>query len=420
MQTVTASARTAIACVAGMLLSTCRPAPPAVDLDAIASRYIHLTRALARHDPTLIDHWLTDPPQADPGGRQPVATLRLAVDALSDEVETAALVTAGPARARAEWLQGQTRALGLAAQRLMGESLPFDTEARQAFGITPRRADRFRADRAREVLEQALPGAGPLGDRLAAFRKGFEAPTSARAAVLGEALGACREATYAAIPLPDDETIEVRFADALPWDAHARYLGGNRTLIEVNGSQPLDLSRALRLACHEGSAGHHPQHIWVATELVRARGWAERALVPGFGPALLLAEGAADAATDLALPPERRVTIYRDRLARVAGVTGRPADDFERLVRVEDAQAALEPLIADIAREYLDNRINAATATERLQQEVLMAAPEAFVFFIERRRTRILAYTEGRTLALERLGSTGLAGLHALFVPPAP
>ena len=100
--------------------------------------------------------------------------------------------------------------------------------------------------------------------------------------------------------------------------------------------------------------------------------------------------------------------IARQRLA---------ADDFALLIRIEDAQAAIEPLIADIAREYLDNRITAAAAAERLQQEVLMIAPEAFVFFIERRLTRILAYTEGRRLARERIGAAGLAGLRALFVP---
>ena len=86
---------------------------------------------------------------------------------------------------------------------------------------------------------------------------------------------------------------------------------------------------------------------------------------------------------------------------------------------MEEAQAALEPLIGDIAREYLDNRINATTAAERLEREVLLPGAEAFVFFIERRRTRILAYTEGRRLVLERLGQTGLSGLHAVFVAPA-
>jgi hypothetical protein len=209
----------------------------------------------------------------------------------------------------------------------------------------------------------------------------------------------------------------VAFVDGLPWDAHARYLGGHRTRIDVDGSQPLDLTRALRVACHEGPVGHHAQHIWGADELVGRRGWREHGLVPGFGPALLLAEGAAEVGAELAMPASRRARVYRETLAPAAGLSKLDAGDFARLIRIEDAQAAIEPLIADIAREYLDNRITAATAAERLEQEALMPAPEAFVLFIERRRTRILAYTEGRRLARERLGAAGLAGLRALFVP---
>ena len=57
--------------------------------------------------------------------------------------------------------------------------------------------------------------------------------------------------------------------------------------------------------------------------------------------------------------------MARDRLAPAGGLSGLTADDFERLVRTEDAQGTIEPLIADIAREYLDNRITAATAAGR-------------------------------------------------------
>ena len=67
---------------------------------------------------------------------------------------------------RAEWLQGQARALQLAAGRLLGDSVPFDAEARLAFGLSPERADRFEADRAREALARELPGEGPLPARL--------------------------------------------------------------------------------------------------------------------------------------------------------------------------------------------------------------------------------------------------------------
>jgi hypothetical protein len=196
-------------------------------------------------------------------------------------------------------------------------------------------------------------------------------------------------------------------------------VGAHRTYIDVNGSAPLDLTRAIRIACHEGYAGHHAQHLWLADDLVAGRGWLEYALVPGFGPALLVAEGAAEAGTDLAMPPARRVEIYGRQLASAAGLAV-TKDDLERLVQVEEAQAALEPIVGELAREYLDNRLNASATVERLEQDALVADGEAFVPFIERRRTRILAYTEGKRLVVEQLHDAGLAGIRRLFVPAPP
>jgi hypothetical protein len=229
------------------------------------------------------------------------------------------------------------------------------------------------------------------------------------------ALDQCRAATAAAMPLPPDESIELAFVPGLPWDAHARYTGQHRTRVEVNGSRPLDLARVLRLACHEGYAGHHVQYIWMADELVAMRGWQEFALVPGFGPDLLLAEGAAEAGADLAMPFERRVTVYADHLAPAAGLR---TADVQRLARVEVHLAAMEPLIGDIARDYLDNQIQAAEAVERLSHDALVAEPEPFLMFIERRRTRVLAYAAGRRLALGELGSRRLEGMRDLLLGP--
>ena len=88
--------------------------------------------------------------------------LRGAVDALAAEADAIVPEVQGPERARAEWLAGQARALQLVSRRLLGESLPFDTEARLAFGVSPQRADRFLADRATEALARELPGHGTL------------------------------------------------------------------------------------------------------------------------------------------------------------------------------------------------------------------------------------------------------------------
>jgi hypothetical protein len=401
-----------------MLFAACAvPAPPiepAVDLSAVAARYLSLVQDLARHDPSLVDHWLTEPP-APAAARRPVFTIGRDIDALLDESERAVLVTTGATRVRATHIQSQLKALSLAARRLLGESLPFDAEAALGLGVNAERADLEQVLRARDALDAELPGAGALAERVSAFRRRFVVPDARRETVMRLALDQCRAATAEAMPLPADESIDLALVAGLPWDAHARYLGRHQTRIEVNADRPLDLARALHLACHEGYAGHHAQYIWTADELVTARGWREYALVPGFGPKLALAEGAAEAGASLAMPYERRVAVYRDHLAPAAGLR---TTDVDRLARVEVHLTAIEQMIGDIARDYLDNQIHTSDAIGRLSQEALVADPEGFVMFIERRRTRVLAYSAGRRAVLHALADRRLAGMRDLLLGP--
>jgi hypothetical protein len=87
-----------------------------------------------------------------------------------------------------------------------------------------------------------------------------------------------------------------------------------------------------------------------------------------------------------------------------------------QLVRVEGLAAAAEPIVITIARDYLDGRLTSAEAADRLGGQALVSDPGSFVAFIERRRTRVLAYPLGRQLAHAMLDRTGLAGIRTLFV----
>lgn len=383
-----------------------------MSLNVIAERYLSAANALALHDPSLVGHWIGEVP-VPTEARRPVTELIAVASELDAELEQSGPQQAGVGRARHHHLHAQVRALLVAARRLMGESLPFDEEARLAFGLEPFGGDSQRFEAIRRRLDDELEGSGPLADRVSAFRQRFSIAPDRQEAVMRVALERCRAAAGPALALPPGESIDVQFTPALGWDAHARYLGGHRTLIEVNGGRPLDLTRALRLACHEGYPGHHTQHLWMDDELAGRRGWVEFRLVPGFGRQLIVAEGAAEAGADLAMPSDRRLAEYRQHLAPAAGL---PSRDLERLVRVEDLVAQVEPIIVDIAREYLDNRIGGERARERLREEALIADPDTMVPFIERQRTRLLAYPAGRALVGRALGPGGLADLRGGFV----
>jgi len=397
------------------VLSSCAPPPRRGDgespgLPAVAESYVRLALKLAQHDPELVESW-RGPAGWKPGPRQPVAALLSELETLQREV--AATTSDASSRDRIAYLAAQLQALHLSAERLLGRSTSFAAEAQAALGIAPAPIDRAALDHARSALDLELPGHGRLADRYAAFKRRLVIPPARIESVMHAALDLCRTATRQAVTLPPDERIDLVFDSASPWDGYARYLGGHRTRIEINPDAALDVTRALRLACHEGYPGHHVQYLWIDDELVGRRNWREFELTPGFGRHLLVAEGAAEAGADLVFPDERRVAAYRDTLLPAAGLS---ASEAPRIVRVETLVAALEPAIGDIVAQYLDNSLTQAAAVDRLRDDALTANPESLLAFAERRRTRVLVYPLGRALVRHAIGDGGVAGLRRVFV----
>jgi hypothetical protein len=171
------------------------------------------------------------------------------------------------------------------------------------------------------------------------------------------------------------------------------------------------VSRALRLACHEGYAGHHVQHLLI-DRVFGERQWPELQLTPAFGRHLLFTEGAAEVGADLALPADRRASLYRERLFPAASLDPK---DIDTLVRFEELVPTLLPVVTEISRQYLDSTITQQQAIDRLANEALIGNPQATLAFIERRRARALVYGEGRRVIYSMMQTKDLAGLRELF-----
>lgn len=388
---------------------SCASRPPA--LDAIAEGYVRAALELSQHDPSLVEQW-RGPESWHPGPRRPVAEIQRDVDQLQLRIEAAASrLASGVDAARARYLAAQIRALRYAVGRQLGRAASVDEQARDEFNAIFPPLDRSAIARAHQQLAQVVPGKGVLADRVLALRQAATVPRERRLAVLTKALDACRHAVPAAIVLPDDERVDMIFKADLPWHAFARYQGQHRTDLEVHDDSDLDVSTAFRLACHEGYPGHHVQHLLI-DRLFGERQWPELLLTPGFGTHLLLTEGAAEVAADLALTAEQRVALYRDVLLPIAGLDAAPA---ETLVHVDELLVELLPVVTAVARDYLAGAITRAAAVDRLKNEALVANPDGTVAFIERRRARALVYGEGRRVIQAAVPARDLAALFDAF-----
>lgn len=380
------------------------------DLDAIAERYVRAALKLSQHDPSLVEQW-RGPESWNPGPRRPVAELQHEIESLQHQIELAAAdLSSAAEHARIHYLSGQVRALRYAVERQLGRAATIDEQARDEFGLEFPPLDRAAIDRTHRQLQQTLPGSGPLAERVGALRRATTVPRERRIAVLTKAIEACRGAMPSEVALPDGERVELVFKPGMTFDAFARYQGQQRTDIEINDAGELDISRAGRLACHEGYPGHHLQNLLI-DRLFAERQWQELLLTPGFGPHLLATEGAAEAGAELAMPASRRASLYGTLFA-IAELD--PAL-IGQLLRVEDLLTELLPVVTDVARQYLAGGITREQAFDRLANDALVANPQATLAFIEQRRARALVYGEGRRVVHESMESRDLSSLFRTF-----
>ena len=364
---------------------------------------------LAQHNKDLVEDW-RGPKSWEQGPRVPVKPILEKVEALQRDLEKSPRSGSDPDRRN--YLEAQLRSLHVIAERLLGESMPFDREAEQFLGATTPPVNESATAAARDTLARELPGTAPLAERLASFRKRFVIPKARENTVMKTALAACRAETVKVITLPGDEQVEFEFVQALGFDGFADDEGRHHTRISIERAADFDITRALHLACHEGYPGHHVQFIYIDDVLSRQKSWLEFQLTPSFGRHLLITEGAAEAATAIAFPPEARRRAYRDQLFPAAGLS---TGDVDRLVRVEELVNALEPVITDTVRAYLDNDLTRARAVDQLRERGLTPDPDAVLDFAEKHRTQMLAYPAGKMLVQRLLGSDGLAGIVRLF-----
>ena len=398
--------------VVATLVTACAPATPS--LDAIGVGYTQAALRLAQHDPSLVEAW-RGPGRLEPGPRGPVKQVAAEIAALLDDAARAgADISSAEDQARLRYLTFQLNALRYAADQRLGRAASVEEQAKEEFALELPPFDASAVQRSLAEIAKLLPAKGTLAERVFDLRRSIRVPREKRREVFEAALSACKDVSAPVFPLPAQEEVEIRistFGEHKGADGLANHTGDLHTQIWINDEVPLDVSRALRLACHEGYPGHHVQHVMI-DQLFESRQWMELRLTPAFGRYLLLTEGAAEVASDLAFSAEQRATLYREKLFPAAEVT---SVDAAVLVRVEDLQRELLPVITDVARGYLANTITKTRALERLANEALVADADVMLSLIERQRARALVYGEGRRLIYSLLPSRDLAGLRALM-----
>ncbi len=386
-------------------------APPAAKLDVIAQDFVRLTLEAGEREPGYVDAYYGPQDWATAAKAAPrtVPQLRAEADRLASALAAVDGKTLGADQIRRKaFLAGQLKAAQTRLAMLSGQKFSFQDEAQGLFGVRPTLKPLASYDPVLARIEALLPGDGDLADRVDAFQARYVIPADRLEPVMRAAIAACKAATQAHIALPKGERFEMEFVTDKPWSGYNWYKGGAHSLIQINTSLPVYISRALDLGCHEGYPGHHVLNALLEEKLTKAKGWVEFSVYPLFSPQSLIAEGSANYGIDLAFPSAEKLKFERETLYPLAGLDPATAQAFDAFNTAKTALSGAEYTIAD---DYLAGRLDRVQAVALLRRYGLMtqARAEQRLRFIDTYRSYVINYGLGQDMVRAHVQRAGAA-----------
>lgn len=411
-----------------LLLSACASMESGVirSIDVIAEDYVRLALEIGTHEPGYVDAYFgpvawREAAKANPRSRE-------ALKAEADRLIAALSGDTSPdpsSQARARVLAANISSARFRLDMIDGVRAPFVEEAERLFALTPDLKPLSHYDAALARIEQIVPGDGLLPLRVQTFRSHYAVPEDRLDAVMYASIDECRRRTAAHITLPEDESFTMELVTGKSWGAYNYYLGGNRSLIQINTDLPVSIGHVLVLGCHEGYPGHHVQGIY-NERAYRTKGWVEFSVAPLYAPAAPLNEGGADFGVDLAFPNAERLDFEMRVLYPLAGLDPATAPAFDAL---RSATAELEGALLTISQMHLDGVISRERAIELVERYRLVGreAAEQSLDFEAEYRSYVINYSSGEVLVRDYVDRAGddpaarwAAYEHILSTPTLP
>ena len=192
-----------------------------------------------------------------------------------------------------------------------GENIPYLEQVNKFYNIKPELVDDSIFYKAAEKLDELYSGNGSLSERLNSLEKQRTIPVERFEEIYNHAFEILQTRTKELFPdlLPNSEEINVKIVKNQPWSANAIYLGNFKSQIEINTDIPIDWTKVLFLASHEGYPGHHTEFSVKEKSLYLEEQQFEHCLLSYQVPKLVVSEGIAVTAIDVLFSPREMVKI---------------------------------------------------------------------------------------------------------------
>jgi len=287
---------------------------PSSEAAGLVGDYLVLGLELGRHIDGLVDCYYGPAALAARVGAAPVpepAALATKARAMLADLDGGAPLDDDNAEdpARRAWLRAQVRGLLTTARRLAGDEIGYQDEVEQCYGVRPQAVPEDELAAAHRQLDEALPGSGPLADRLIAWRESHAVPIEVLPSAMASLADDLRERTDRAFGLPAGEHVDFELVTDRPWSGFNTYLGELRSRVDVNVDLPVLSTSLAHLVAHEAYPGHHTEHARKEVGLVRRRHLFEETIFLVGTPSALLAEGLADLGLEVVMGRHPEPTV---------------------------------------------------------------------------------------------------------------
>ncbi|MGO9027080.1 MAG: DUF885 domain-containing protein [Acidimicrobiales bacterium] len=358
----------------------------------LVDRYLTLGLRLGRHIDGLVDAYYGPPAFAERVAAEPVqAPERLVADARSliAGIDAGGVLEGpdgpldgsgedGAAPARRRWLRAQTVGLLTTARKLAGDPIGYADEVEACYGVRPTRADEGTFADAHRRLDEALPGEGPLAERLVGWRESHAVPVDLLRPAIDALADDLRDRTRTLFGLPDGEHVEFELVSGQPWSGFNYYLGDLQSRVAVNTDLPVLSTSLAHLVAHESYPGHHTEHTRKEIGLVRRRRWWEESIFLVGTPQCLLAEGLADLGLEVVMGKRPEAVVaehlrplgirYDPEVVAAVAVAGEALGAVRQnaAFRLHEDGADPEVVVDEVARWGLLSRDRASKSVEFL------------------------------------------------------
>ncbi len=404
-------------CLSVVALCACTAAQPEQEqqvqvptMDQLAEQYVKTILRLGLYQSDIVDayygpeEWVPAEPKQD---SLPTQTF------LDDLRSLQQYLAAQPADTfseqdmrRLQMFRKQVQAAITKVEMMGGKEYKFDEEAKLLYDAEPPHYEKAYFDSLLAQVDAALPGAGTVQERWAAYRNKFEIPKERLDTVFQTAITEARRRTKEHYQLPEQENFRVEYVTDKPWSGYNYYQGDGYSLIQLNTDFPIYIERAIDLAAHEGYPGHHVFNVLLEQELVNKRGWKEYSIYPLFSPQSLIAEGSANYGIKVAFPAAERLTFEKNVLFPLAGLNPAEADRYYSILEMI---GRLDFAGNEAARRYLNGEISREEAAEWLVVYNFYEPDKALqrTRFMDRYRSYVINYNLGQELVSQWVEAQG-------------